>query len=386
MRRMVRLAFFTGALVAAIALLAGGASAATATGTVRLDPPTQQVAQGGTFNVKIISNSSIPISGVSASIMFDKTIVQVTTITRSAAWAAAPLFLAADATAISTANQKGYLKNVAVSFFPPTNVPAGDQDFITVGFKAVGCGTVNMTLPISKNQTDATMLDGRANTYGAAMKVTTTGGSVTVCQGGGAGASGSPGASDSAAPGDSGGALPSDSSGPGSSESPGANGGGPLASAPPSSPPGAGAGTTTGSGGGDQQSQWLTFAIAALAISAAGLAALILVITVVAIVAAVIGASFVIRSWRKWFPAGPPTEAAATAPEGASAGAAVGAPAGAAAATGTTPAAEGAAASTASDPAAPTTAQPTDAGASPAGQTTDPTIAPNALPQGGTAG
>jgi hypothetical protein len=288
-------------LVLAIALatlgIAGGASAASVTGTIKLDPPTTQVDNGGTFNIKVISNTTVPISGLSASIKFDKSVVQVTSITRATAWASAPLFLAADAKAIATANSKGVLQNVAVAFFPPGTVPAGTQDFITVGFKATACGTANMTVPTGR--VDSNMLDGRSATYGNAIKITTTGATVTVCQGGGGA---SPGASDGASPGpsDSSGVLPSDSIDPNASPSvapsdapqPSASGELPSASTPP---------VDNGSGGTTQeQSGWLTFAMAALAIAAAGLATLILVLTIAAIVAAVTGAIVVIRVWNRY--------------------------------------------------------------------------------------
>jgi Flp pilus assembly protein TadB len=58
-------------------------------------------------------------------------------------------------------------------------------------------------------------------------------------------------------------------------------------------------GGTTGA-----QSDWLTFAMGALAIAAAGLASLILVLTVIAIVAAVAGGVFLVRLWRRTAPKG----------------------------------------------------------------------------------
>jgi hypothetical protein len=282
-------------LVLAVALaslgIAEGTSAASVTGTIKLDPPTTQIDNGGTFNIKVISNTTVPISGLSASILFNKAVVQVTSITRAAAWTSAPLFLAADAKAIATANQKGNLQNVAAAFFPPGTVPAGSQDFVTVAFKAIACGTVAMTVPMGR--VDSSMLDGRSATYGNAIKITTTGATVIVCQGG-AGASGSPVASSS-------GALPSDSLDPNASpsvaptDSPQPDG----SSAPPSAA--ASAPVDTGSGGTTaEQSGWLTFAMAALAIAAAGLATLILVLTIAAIVAAVTGAIVVIRVWNRY--------------------------------------------------------------------------------------
>ena len=297
-RRGVRLALVLGVAMATLGI-AAGASAASVTGTVKLSPATTQVDNGGTFTITVTSNAAVPISGVSASITFNKAVLQVTTVTRGSAWASAPLFIAGDATAIATANKKGVLQNVAASFFPPGNVPAGDQPFITVGFKAIACGTVTMTVPTGR--VDSSMLDGRTATYGAAMKVTTTGAPVTVCQGGG-GASGSPGASaipsGSLDPNASASTTPVESVGPSASADPASG-----QSAEPSAAPsdsGLGAGTASSGNGTTDQNTWLTFALAALAVSAAGLALLILVLTIVAIIAATVGAAFVIRLWRRY--------------------------------------------------------------------------------------
>src|SRR5262245_7088473 len=305
------------ALILAVSLLGLGivssAAAATVTGTLKLDPPTTQVENGATFSIKVISNTSVPISGLSTSITFNKAVVQVTTITRSPAWASAPVYLAGDAKAIATANSKGNLQNVAAAFFPPTSVPAGNQEFITVGFKAVGCGTATLGVPTGR--VDSTMLDGRANTYGATIKLTTTGGTVTVCQG--AAGSLAPGASPSQqVEGET--SAPSDSFDPNASPSPSGSTGGAVVPPP-------GAGPTASQAPGDagavastsEQSGWLTFALAALAVAAAGLAALIIVLTIAAIAAVVAGSVFLYRVWRR-------SEAArATAPASAPVPAAV---------------------------------------------------------------
>jgi len=299
-RRAVRLALVLALTLASVGIAGGASAAAAVAGTVKLSPATTQVDNGGTFNIVVTSNAAIPISGVSASVTFNKAVLQVTTITRGSAWASAPLFIAGDAPAIAKANSKGVLQNVAASFFPPGNVPAGDQQFITVGFKAIACGTVTMTVPIGR--VDSTMLDGRAATYGTTMKVTTTGATVTVCQGGG-GASSSPGASD--VPSGSIDPNASPSTGPGDSAQPSAStdaGSSPSATAPTPAPSdnGSGSGGGTPGGGTTEQNSWLTFALAALAVSAAGLALLILVLTIVAIIAATVGAAFVFRLWRRY--------------------------------------------------------------------------------------
>src|SRR5262245_51287611 len=286
-RRALRLAHVAAAALIGLAV-AGGGSAAAVTGAVTLDPPTVQVENGADFTMKVVSTASIPLSGVSASITFNKAVLQVTSITRATAWSSAPLFLAADAKAITTANQKGKLQNVAGAFFPPGNVPSGNQDFITVGFKAIACGTVNMTMPTGA--VDSSMLDGRDATYGAALKVTTAGATVTVCAGGG----GSPAPGVSEPPtGESPGASSSFDTGatPAPGETAAGGGGGGTATPSPTPVPIA-AGPVSDIT--PEQNSWLTFAMASL-----GVAALILVLTTAAIIASVFGVVFLYRWWRR---------------------------------------------------------------------------------------
>lgn len=293
-----------GVLVAILGL-AGGAAAAE--NTIRLDPATSQVANGATFEIKVIQNGTVATSGSSATITFDKAILQVTSVTRGPAFAAAPLFLAGDAAAIAAANKNGKLQNVAVAFFPPGSVPAGEQELIRVGFKAIGCGTVKLTIPTGR--VDATMLDGRTATYGANLKITTTGGTVTVCDGAAASAGASAPAAASSdpslAPGespiasDAGGLIPPGSIDPNASAS-----AEPAASGSPA--PGASAAPSASAidlglvGSTGAQSGWLDFALAALAVAAAGLATLIIVLTVIAITGAIVGVIVAIRLWRRY--------------------------------------------------------------------------------------
>ena len=321
-RRAVRLAMVLAVFLASLGI-AAGASAAGVTGTVKLDPATSQIDNGGTVSIKVIATTTVATSGVSATITFDKSVLQVTSITRSSAWANAPLFLAADASAIAAANKKGVLKGVTAGVFPPASVPAGAQEFITVGFKAIACGSVNLGLPIGTTNTDTQVVDGRTATYGALAKLTTTGATVTVCQGG-AGASPPAGASASASDGASADPGASDSFDPNASAVSGDTSQ-PSASAAPTGPlPSAGAFAPADTGSPtNEQSGWLTFAMAALAVAAAGLAALILVLTIVAIVAAVAGGTVLIRAWRRYSDTdGKPSEGApapAAAPDSPSA-------------------------------------------------------------------
>ena len=328
--RMGRIVTF---LAVALAVLAVATGASAASNTLRIDPASTSVAEGGNFTIKVIQNASVATSGVSATITFDRTKVQVTTLTRGAPWASAPLFVAGDAAAIAAANKSGKLKNVSAAFFPPGSVPAGDAEFITIEFKAVGCGQVKLGLPVGA--VDGGMLDGRTNTFGSALKVTATGATVTLCSAGGsaspslapgetpaAQASGDVlGATSSADPMASGspdplasGSLESGSPDP-AAETPPPAAGGYTPSAAPSPDPAAAGSTEQG-----RQDAWLTFAMAALAVAAAGLAALIALIVLAALITAVVGPILLVRYLRR-NGQGTPPEPATTPEEAATDGA-----------------------------------------------------------------
>jgi hypothetical protein len=147
--------------------------------SIRIEPYYSGVVKDGGFSIRIVQHATVAVSGVSASIVFDPTIIQVVSLTKSPAYAAAPVFLGAGASAITAANANGKLANVATAFLPPSNIPAGEADFITVEFKAIACGSTNLEIPIGA--TDAAMLDGRAATYGIPLTIQTVKGVVQAC-------------------------------------------------------------------------------------------------------------------------------------------------------------------------------------------------------------
>jgi hypothetical protein len=154
------------------------------------------VTQGGSFSVKVIANATVGMSGVQATVTFDKTKLQLTTATRAAAWDGAAILQPANlATAITTANTSGKFKKIAAAFLPPDFLPSGDQDFLSLTFKAIGCGPATIGLPIGPE--DGLVLDGSDATYGATVKGTKgVGATVTI---GGCTAAPSPSAGASAA-------------------------------------------------------------------------------------------------------------------------------------------------------------------------------------------
>jgi hypothetical protein len=174
----------------------------------------------------VIVNAAELTSGAQASITFDRTKVQVTSVAKGAAYSGAALFLGGDAGSIAKANAKGKLTTVAAAFLPPGTVALGDQDFLDIGFKATACGKVVLGLPVGA--ADASLLDGRDATYGKTLKPTTTGATVQICAPGTSPAPTPPGSSAAAPTPTPGGSVLAASSAPSS---------GPTDSTPPSSGP-----------------------------------------------------------------------------------------------------------------------------------------------------
>lgn len=147
--------------------------------SLRIEPYYTGVAADGVFTVRIVQRTDIPTSGASATIVFDQALLQVQSVVRATPYASAPVFAGAGSSAIEAANSDGHLVNVAAAFLSPDNVPAGEADFLDVTFRAVGCGTSQLGLPVG--DTDAGLLDGRTASYGNALTVSTLGGWVTTC-------------------------------------------------------------------------------------------------------------------------------------------------------------------------------------------------------------
>ena len=165
--------------------------------TLRIAPASQTVAQGGTFTVKVVLNGSVPALGAQASVTFDKSKVQIASANWGAPFSGAPVLVPSDlGSAVTQANSSGKLAKLAATYVLPTDAVApGDAELLVITFKATGCGTVSLGLPVGPN--DSSVLDGRDATVGNTLPVSGTGGTVTIDCGGG-GSSPPPGASSSA--------------------------------------------------------------------------------------------------------------------------------------------------------------------------------------------
>ena len=274
-----------GAIVAGLALTLaslGAVSTVSAAGNaLRVEPPTQSVASGASFTVRVVENAAVATSGAQATVTFDKTKVQITAVTRGTLWGAASILAPANlAPSITKANTTGSLKTIASAYLPPDSVPAGDNDVLMITFTAKACGKVILGLPVGP--LDAALLDGQDATYGNNLKVTTTAGTVNVCSTATPPPSASPSAGSSAtpAPTDS---APADSSAPSSSpagspsDSPSPTDSGLPSSSPgdsPSAAPSAAASPTTSPGstpaGTDGGPPWIPIGLAVVVIAGVG--------------------------------------------------------------------------------------------------------------------
>jgi hypothetical protein len=199
----VRLASTVAAIAAVVALsgLPLAPSALAAGETISITPATMPasgaVGLNNTFTVTVAGNSGTsPVSGISASVAFDKTVLEL----QSAAYAATgwgtaaikPVDLSLAAT-ITAANTAGELDNVAGGDLS-SSVRAGDQAFFSVTFKVIACpadsGTTPLTL-LTSGSFPSIFQDG-ATTITPAV----AGATVTPC---GAGATASPATSSSPA-------------------------------------------------------------------------------------------------------------------------------------------------------------------------------------------
>jgi hypothetical protein len=152
---------------------------ATAAGNAfRIELPSATVGAHARFFVKIVQQTAVATSGAQATLAFDPSLLQVTTVRVRGPYAAAPVFLGANDAAIAAANTTGRLSTVAAAFLPPGSVPAGNAEFLEIGLRAVGCGRADLELPAGP--ADAMLLDGTGRDYGETLTVNSTSGEVMI--------------------------------------------------------------------------------------------------------------------------------------------------------------------------------------------------------------
>jgi hypothetical protein len=150
--------------------------------TFRIESPSIAATVGASVSVRVVGNTDVETAGAQASVTFDASRLQVTSIAKGSDWVAAGAGYAGYpgtanmAAFIATANAAGRLPAIA-AFFTADSLPAGDHDLLAVTFTVIACGDAAIDLAVGP--ADAGMLDGRPATYGDPLAVTTTGGTVS---------------------------------------------------------------------------------------------------------------------------------------------------------------------------------------------------------------
>lgn len=147
-------------------------------------PASVTVAVGDVFAVHVAQTTVADVAGAQSTVVFDHSVLEIQSVTRGSAYAAADVFLPSDIeAAIGSANSSGTLKQTAAMFTPSDNpdvVPAGTFDFLVIKFRALKCGVSRIDLPIGPR--DAVLLDGaKGSDYGHTLDIGTVAGSVRVC-------------------------------------------------------------------------------------------------------------------------------------------------------------------------------------------------------------
>ena len=154
--------------------------------SLSIDPATTTASVGDNFTVNVVGSSAQPLGGTQASLVFDPTELQVTSLAKSNDWVdngagyAGYPTPAHMATFIATANDNGEIPAIAAFFSDGASImPAGDYDLYSVTFTVIACGDTSLDLPLGP--TDGTMIDGNSATYGNELDdLTSASGDVSV--------------------------------------------------------------------------------------------------------------------------------------------------------------------------------------------------------------
>jgi hypothetical protein len=174
-------ALSAGAMFLVASVLVPATALAAGTGTVSLSPATVSPTTGSTFTVTVTSQASTAMSGASAAIDFDKSKLQVISVSKGAGWnVAGSTWQIPSVGAIATANATGHLPSIAAYFTDGTSsVPANTPTVLaTVSFFAYTAGTPTISITTSGGDA-ASIIDGAAVSYGSEV-VTSAGGSTAV--------------------------------------------------------------------------------------------------------------------------------------------------------------------------------------------------------------
>ena len=196
MNRSRLAALSAGATFLVASVMAPATAMAAGTGSVSLSPANVSTSVGSTFFVDINTQASVAMSGASATIDFDKTMLQIVSVTKPAlgtGWNQTGLnFVFPSVSTISTANVTGHLAAPISAYYndgdasatPPvlgSSLPANTSEVLArVTFLATATGDPTISLPTSD------LLDGSTvASYGSPVGTTGTGATVHITAGSG---------------------------------------------------------------------------------------------------------------------------------------------------------------------------------------------------------
>ncbi|HUO40138.1 MAG TPA: cohesin domain-containing protein [Mycobacterium sp.] len=204
MNRSRLAALSAGAMFLVASVLVPATALAAGSGTLTLSGAPASVAQGSTFTVTINTQATVPMSGASAAIDFDKARLQIVSVVPGADWSTAAMTVSsASVASIGTANATGHLAAISSYFTCPStgsctgSLPANTNAVLaTVTFFAISTGSANISLPTQADHPSGgsdfgAILDGTTGAnYGSpvgttATPSTTTPATVTITAGSG---------------------------------------------------------------------------------------------------------------------------------------------------------------------------------------------------------
>jgi hypothetical protein len=137
---------------------------------------------GSTFTVTITSQASVPMSGASAALDFDKGKLQIISVTKGTGWnVAGSTWQVPSVGAIATANSTGHLPSIAAYFTDgSSSLPASTPTTLaTVSFFAYAAGSAPITISATGGDA-AAIIDGTTGAAYGSPVVTTVGANTSV--------------------------------------------------------------------------------------------------------------------------------------------------------------------------------------------------------------
>lgn len=158
----------------------GATAGSSASEALSVVPSSPQLAVGASATISVVLNSSIETSGVTATLLFDQTAIQVTKVEAGPAWSQATIVAGGNggsqADAIAQANKSGAMR-VGVLLVGSTAPPAVADTVMTFTVTGIANGTTTLSLESPE------VLDGQSSS----VPVTATAANLTVGSGGGSG-------------------------------------------------------------------------------------------------------------------------------------------------------------------------------------------------------